>query len=272
MQFGRSRQSWRSRHQCHRRTSVYHGELQELTYILIFYCFVCIIFVMMSYLFLTELTYIQEPMQAALAELFRLRQPWQVSGPALVSHPSPRGSGSTVRNPHMDDVSLISPWSPRIGSSRRRPLQQAHRPSPGARRRRRHIEQRRRGGILAGRRVRARSVHVHARLQGSKLRSVARWEAAGGIGGLRMSVNVPYCRRCVRMVTDLGCCLGACCGSSRRWCPCIARRACACRQHICWWIAVAGQGFVPTGSLNWAKFTWYTSLFGISFYGTTSLF
>ncbi|XP_071674677.1 uncharacterized protein [Lolium perenne] len=25
MQFGRSRQSWRSRHQCHRRTSVYHG-------------------------------------------------------------------------------------------------------------------------------------------------------------------------------------------------------------------------------------------------------
>lgn len=216
-------------------------------------------------------------MRAPLAELFRLRQPWQVSGPAPVSQPSPRGSGSPVRTPHMDDTPLISPWSPRIGSSRRRPLQQAHRSGPGARRRRRHIERRRRGGILAGRRVWARSVHVHARLQGSKLRSAARWEAAGGVGGLRMSVNVPDCRRWVRMVADLGCGLGACCGSSRWRYPCIARRACACRQHICWWMAVAGlpimfELFVPTGSLNWAKFTCYTSLFRISFYGTTSLF
>jgi hypothetical protein len=70
----------------------------------------------------------------------------------------------------------------------------SRRPGSSTRRCRHHMGRRRRGGVLAGWHVRARSVHVHARLQGSKPRATTANEAAGDIGRLAQDPS-PVVRR-----------------------------------------------------------------------------
>jgi hypothetical protein len=147
---------------------------------------------------------------APLAGLFHLRQRWQESD-AAPAQLSPRGSGSPVRDPHLDDAPL-SPWSPCIGSSQRSPLQQARRPGPGARRRRCHMERRRHP---------RRSTCMDALCPCSRpppgLRAAALWEAVGGVrvGGPRMPVNIPDCIWPVPTAADLERVVGGCCGGVR---------------------------------------------------------